>query len=441
MPKAIATTPSWYWPDRVPRVLGTPPYYIEELLVERWAHRQPAHPSLVSSDARTGAAELAESVRAVAAALTALTADTAPDRPVAVSAGPTAEGAVLVLGALASGRKVLLAAPGATIDGMDVSQASLGIGDPAGTAELSAAGLEALRLDALVARAPAAAGTPGGDVAEGSDGLAPSVRADGASGLGAPVACMVGRYGSVWHSHHSLLAGAVALGAFLGSGGDTAWLSTYSPCTWEGLCGLTVALLAGSTMVLAEPRDAAVEAAAAEHPAWLLSSLADGVATWGGGKRSRRAGGEGVRAALLMVDGPFDPDERRAVAPAAGGTALTMFGMAETGVVLASHPSWYLEESVGIPVPNMHVVAADPDTGQPISSMWELVDHAMVTAWSPSLAVAGEAAGDGQGPDGTDGHIGGQTASGFASRFVGRRFVTGVLAASDPNGMLYLVDE
>jgi acyl-CoA synthetase (AMP-forming)/AMP-acid ligase II len=118
-----------------------------------------------------------------------------------------------------------------------------------------------------------------------------------------------------------------------------------------------------------------------------------------------------------------------------------MFGMAETGVVLASHPSWYLEESVGIPVPNMHVVAADPDTGQPISSMWELVDHAMVTAWSPSLAVAGEAAGDGQGPDGTDGHIGGQTASGFASRFVGRRFVTGVLAASDPNGMLYLVDE
>ena len=85
MPKAIATTPSWYWPDRVPRVLGTPPYYIEELLVERWAHRQPAHPSLVSSDARTGAAELAESVRAVAAALTALTA---PDRPVAVSAGP-----------------------------------------------------------------------------------------------------------------------------------------------------------------------------------------------------------------------------------------------------------------------------------------------------------------------------------------------------------------
>src|SRR5450759_1036407 len=275
MPKAIATTPSWYWPDRVPRVLGTPPYYIEELLVERWAHRQPAHPSLVSSDARTGAAELA--------------ALTAPDRPVAVSAGPTAEGAVLVLGALASGRKVLLAAPGATIDGMDVSQASLGIGDPAGPAELSAAGLEALRLDALVARAPAAAGTPGGDVAEGSDGLAPSVRADGASGLGAPVACVVGRYGSVWHSHHSLLAGAVALGAFLGSGGDTAWLSTYSPCTWEGLCGLTVALLAGSTMVLAEPRDAAVEAAAAEHPAWLLSSLADGVATWGGGKRSRRA--------------------------------------------------------------------------------------------------------------------------------------------------------
>ncbi len=437
MPKAIATTPSWYWPDRVPRVLGTPPYFLEELLVERWARRRPAHPLVVSADARVGAAGLAESVRAVACAIGAAVT---PGRPVAVSAGPTAEGAALVLGALASGRKVLLAPPGAAAGSCDVSDASLGLGDAAGAAEFGAAGLEVLRLDDLVGRAHDAGGAPGGDVGGRPNSLAPGGHSE-EEGLDAPVACIVGRYGPVWHSHHSLLAGAVALGAFLGVDGDTAWLSTYSPCTWEGLCGLTVALLAGSTLVLAEPLGAAAEAAAAEQPTWLLSSITDAAATWGGGKRHRRGGDGSARAALLMVDGPFDPDERRAVAPAAGGTALTMFGMAETGVVLASHPSWYLDESVGIPIPNMHVVAADPDTGEPISTMWELVDHAMVTAWSPSLAVAGGAADDDSEPGGGDGHFGGRNASSFASRFAGRRFVTGVLAASDPNGMLYLVDE
>ncbi len=422
MPKTIATTPSWYWPDRVPRVLGTPPYYLEELLVERWARRHPVHPALVSSDARTEAAELAERVRAVAVAIDATTS---PDRPVAVCAGPTAEGAALVLGALASGRRALLVPPGTTTNGR-VSQASLGLADPTGAGQLKAVGLDTVGLDDLVARAPVDGAGPNGRPAGPSNGSNPGGGEDDRPDLGAPVACVVGRYGPVWHSHHSLLAGAVALGAFLGVTGQTAWLSTFSPCTWEGLCGLTVALLAGSTLVLAEPCEEAAEAATSEHPAWLLSSLSDALATWGGSRR-RRANDDGARAVLLMVGGPFDPDERRAVAPVAGGTALTLFGMAETGVVLASHPSWYLEESVGIPVPNMHVVPADPDTGEPISSMWELVDQAMVTAWSPSLAVAGEAA------EGADGR--------FASRFAGRRFITGVLAASDPNGMLYLVDE
>jgi hypothetical protein len=109
------------------------------------------------------------------------------------------------------------------------------------------------------------------------------------------------------------------------------------------------------------------------------------------------------------------------LAGATGADVLTMFRTAETGPVLASHPSWHPDESVGIPVPNMRIVPADPDTGEPVDVLWELLDRAMVSAWSPSRAVEGLPPGPGV-P-------------------AGARFAMGVLAASDPNGMLYLVDE
>ncbi len=411
MPKTIATTPSWYWPEGVPRVLGVPPYRLEELLVERWAQRRPpAHPLVVSSDDRADAAELSARVGAAARAIGATVS---PGGHVAVAAGPTAEGAVLVLGALASGRQALLVAPEGDTAGVarppagELAAAELAVGDAGGAVELKGAGLEAMRLDTLVARDP-------GD----GDGRQGAAVAD----LRAPAACLGGRTGPAWHSHRSLVAGALALQAFLGTTDDTVWLSTFSPCTWPGLLGLSTALLAGSTLALAEPGDAARQTADETQAAWVLASLADAVPTWGG--RRRRGAEPGPRAVLVTVDGPFDPDERRAVAAGANAAALTLFGMAETGLVLASHPSWYLDESVGIPVPNMHVVPADPDTGEPISTMWELVDHAMVSVWSPSLAL---------GADGAEG--------GAAARGAPGRFATGVLAASDPNGMLYLVEE
>lgn len=415
MPKTIATTPSWYWPEGVPRVLGIPPYFLEELLVERWTAHPPPHPMVVSSDASVGALELAERVRDGAGAIEAMAAE----RPLVVSAGPTAQGAVLVLAALASGRPVLLVPPGGAVAAGDQpAGASLGMGDAAGSAALQAAGFDVVDLDAAGARASreASAAERTGTGAPGHPG------SDPLADLRAPVACMTGKFGPAWHSHRSLLAGATALAGFLGATGDATWLSTVSPCAWDGFLAMSVALLAGATLVLAEPGDAALEATAAEEPTWVMAALPDAVATWGGSRR-RRAPAKGPRGALLTVDGPFDPDARASIAPAAGAAALTLFGMAETGPILASHPSWYLDEAVGIPVPNMHVVPADPDTGEPISALWELVDQAMVTAWSPSLALA-DGGGDGGGRE----------------RFVGRRFVTGVLAASDPNGMLYLVD-
>lgn len=413
MPKTIATTPSWYWPEGVPRVLGVPPRSVVRLTVDRPARRDPARPAVAWDEQTLTAAELAARVAGVASGVEA---SAATPGAVVVCAGPSPAGVVALLGAFASGRPSLLVAPGER--GSDVvlhdQVLAVAVGDAEGLEALGDVGVPTLEVDAqLTAGAdeqrPAGAGAPG-------DG---AVRRRSGDELGAPSVCLAGRSGPVWHSQRSLLAGALALRAFVGPSAGSSWLTLASPCTWDGLCGVVTALVSGATLLAARPGDEARDVYERHGPQWTVSSLALAAGSWSGS--GRRRGRAVERWILAGVDGPFDPDERRAVAAAAGADVLTVFGLAETGPVLASHPSWYLDESVGIPVPNMHVVPADPDTGEPVDAMWELLDRAMVSVWSPSLAVGGIEPGPGA-P-------------------LGRRFATGVLAASDPNGMLYLVDE
>jgi hypothetical protein len=88
--------------------------------------------------------------------------------------------------------------------------------------------------------------------------------------------------------------------------------------------------------------------------------------------------------------------------------------------VFASHASWYMDESVGIPITNAQVVPSDPRTGEPIQALWELVDSAEVTVWSPAVCLRTEGADQ-------------------PGRWAGARFRTGMMASSDANGMVYLL--
>ena len=412
MPKTIATTPSWYWPEGVPRVLGVPALAVPALAVDIAARRHPGALALAAAGTEVPAASLASLVAAVAGHVRRSVPD---GGAVAVSAGPSAAGLVAVLGALASGRAVLLAPPGdrGASGVLAAGTAGAGLADADGMRVLADAGIDAVDVDA-VAGAPGGEG-PGGP--DGGTGAAPLT----AGALGDARVCLAGASGPVWHSHRSVLAGALALAAFFGPQPGDRWLLVQSPCSWDGLVTAVAALAAGAAVVAAGPGAGATDAAERYQPTWISASLDDAATTWsGGGGRRRRGQSATGRWLVTTVDGPFDPDERRAVGGAAGAGVLTLFGMAETGPVMAAHPSWYLDEPVGIPLPNMHLLPADPDTGEPIDVMWELLDHAMVSVWSPSLAVSGFEPGPG--------------------RPAGRRFVTGALAASDPNGMLYLVD-
>ncbi len=427
MPKTIATTPSWYWPDGVPRVLGIPPVSITEATVIRPAVLGPDRPALLRETGSVGAAELVGMVGTVAAGLAPEGPGSEPgdgreDGPdaVVVCAGSSSGGVLAVLGALASGRPVVLVPPGDVGSAMAGSADGKGggpgpgpgrplaLGDAEGVVALAGVGIPALDVESLLA-GPPPAGAPITD------------RGTAAGGLRAPSVRLAGRSGPVRHSPRSLLAGALAMATFVAPGPGETWLTTSSPCTWDGLCSALGALWAGATLAVTRPGDAMVEAFERHQPTWTWTSLALAADGWAGGGRKRRRGAGTGRFVLATVDGPFDPDECRGVGSGAGAEVLTVFGMAETGPMLAAHPSWHIDESVGIPVSNMHVVPADPDTGEPVDAMWELLDRAMLSVWSPSLAVDGFDPGPG--------------------RPAGRRFVTGVLAASDPNGMLYLVDE
>jgi acyl-CoA synthetase (AMP-forming)/AMP-acid ligase II len=133
-------------------------------------------------------------------------------------------------------------------------------------------------------------------------------------------------------------------------------------------------------------------------------------------KEARRV----LEAFLLTVDGTFDPDQRRRVGKSFESAALTVWGLPETGPILASHQSWYMDDSVGIPITNAHVVPSEPRTGEPIQTPWELVESAEIAFWSPAL-MAGYEGGD------------------HPARWAGGRFRTGMIASSDANGMVYLL--
>lgn len=407
MPKTIAITPSWYWPAATTRVAGIPPFPLDEMLVERFARHRPDQPALVSGDERLSGAELADVVRRASAAVAARTGAGAH---VAVRAGTSVEGVVLALAALGSGARVSLLAPGSPAEpatappGADAGDPTLTLADGEAAAGVGAG---ALRL---------------GDLLEGSS-AAPGPRPAPIGLHDAAVALTGGPGGAVaWHSHRSLLAMAVSISTFYRVDAAMPWVSDLPLATWAGLASVATALFSGSTLVLAgsEPLPQAI---AREGAGYACTDLDSAVALTRDAKRDVK----NVRAMLSMlvltVPGAFDPDQRRRVGRSFDCPALTLHGSVETGPVFASHPSWYLDESVGIPITNAHVVPVDPRSGVPIQTLWELVEFARVTVASPAAMV------------GYDG------ASGLADPVADGRVTTTTIASSDANGMVYLMPD
>ncbi len=393
MPKTIAITPSWYWPESIDRVVGIPPFGIAELCVERHARERPDAAALVTDNETLSFADLharvlttRDAVRQKGAAKTIL------------SGALTADNVIRLLAALGAGVHTRLVGPDEDFD-----------------AASSAFGADANLAD--IAVQPAASNVS----AESSNGHGFRNPAIAIAGIGPGAGKVVN------HSNRSLLAASISLASFLKPQADRAWLAALPLSRWEGLLSVIVPLYLGVPLILCEGGDceegdgADFAGAIARHqPGYALWDLAAATLATREQKREVRKVRGTLDAILLSTQGVFNAGDRQRVGKAFGCAALTMFGLAETCAMFVSHPQWYLDEAVGIPLTNAHVVPSDPRNGVPIQTLWELVESAEVTVKGPSLMC---------GYEGEDAQ----------ARFVDGRFRTGVIASSDANGMIYIL--
>jgi len=415
--KTIAINPSWYWPDDIPRLLGVPPMRAERLLIERWARRRADGLALVDVG-RTGEAltyaELQQRVRGVAGALAGRVA---PGARVAICDARGSAGVIALLGALAAGtRPALLASATALQEALalqDGAPPQLAIG--CAGAPPSDLSLPAIALSELLGAAAQADAAPAGT---SSDVHAPVLDLPSGQGLFAA------------HSHYSLVAGALSLAAFLAAEGPQSWLSAIELSRWEGIYSVFAALYSGGTAVVCDARQVGDEAAAAiadHNVAYaLLPFDALGDLSRGRPRRLADAIKRNLTALLVSVQEPFSAGERRKARKTLDIPILTIYGLPECGPILASHPSWYVDESVGIPLTNVEVQPANPRTGEPLDTNWELLDYATMVVRTPLVmsTYEGSAAGD----------------QALAERLEDGWFRTWTNASFDANGMMYLVE-
>lgn len=382
MPKTIAITPSWYWPESIDRVAGIPPYGVTELCVDAHARDNPDGIALTSDAGDISFAELQEKVTGTAAALRA----TGADRCI-LSGDLSVDTIIRLLAALRAGVQTRILAEDEIPEDVAAN-----FGGAYNLADL--------------------------DIVTGaSDGVGPS-------DLRAAAVTICGRTAEVNHSQRSLLATSISLLTFLRPDQEKAWLAVLPLGRWEGLTSVLAPLFLGVPVVVASDGsgEALAEIIVKHQPGTAVTDLTTSVLATREDKRAVKKTRGILDAMVLTTEGLFSPGDRQRVGKSFGTAALTMFGLAETGAIFVSHPQWYLDEAVGIPMTNAHVVPSDPRNGEPIQALWELVESAEVTVKGPALMCGYE------GQDCED-------------RFMDGRFRTGIIASSDANGMIYILPD
>lgn len=391
MPKTIAITPSWYWPEHIDRVAGIPPFAVTELCVDRHVRLRPHETAIIAASEQISYAQLQQKVNAAATLLWQKAGE--PGR-VVMKGALSLDAVILLLGCLAGGLQLRIVDTEADIEGTAREfKAELSITDHV---QFLANGLES---GMVTATSP--------------------IRTE--KDFSRPVISITGSRGLANHSHRSLLATAISCSTFLQPLTQRPWLATLPLNRWEGLASVLLPLYVGVPLVIGTGAiEEFVEIIKDQQPGYAIVDLSTATLATREARRAVRKARDVLDSILLCTQGAFDPGDRQRVGKSFRCATLTLFGLAETGAVFASHPQWYLDESVGIPITNAHVVPSDPRNGSPIQTLWELVESAEVTVKGPMLMCAGED---------------------NAAHFTDGRFRTGVIASSDANGMIYLLPD
>jgi len=355
---------SAYWPEDTARYAHVPLQRVTEACVHAPAASSPDRTAIATAGQSVAYGELRARVASAAAALRAR--GDAGQRVAVVAADPI-ELVVAGLAALEADRLAWWSAAAPAAGALAAFAPELvvvgsGSAEPAGTAA-------AIPLAQLAASADAAA--------------APRPK------LRNPILALPGaRGGEVLHNHKTLLATAIAFGSFfmLEPGATLALLAP--PSDWLGLAALLAALRASAT-VCARWGDA--DALPDERIDYAVVGQRQAEARFlaPGSRPAERIG----IGAVLGIEAGLRTARRRRLARRLQAPVLTVFGRNDLGPVLASHPSWFLEDAAGIPLPNVDLRPLDPADGRELSIGWDAVEEAEMGVKSALAPAGGEASG------------------------------------------------
>jgi len=367
-----------YWPDDVYRYLAIPGLSLDDGLILRPARRRGEQPALVAESEPLTYQQLAQEMERCALLLRGALGE--EGRRIALLVPHQPDLARLVLGGLRARCISLLLDPhlpapelAGYLDGFRPDLVIVGHELDAGVWKEEQRGRRVISARELLHQEP--------------DRPVPLARLD----LKAPAVALVGPGRSlVYHSHATLLAWAVSWSAFVPITDKHVFLSLEPLHRWAGLMTALAVLFRGGTCLLGRPESAG-EVADQLHrhrPHYMLSRFADAAALASANSSALvEELRQTVQGVFVSIERPFRVKERRQVESAFGVPVLTVLGNAASGPAMAAHPSWYLDESVGIPVTNVDPWPLHPATGEPLAVPWEAIDYGELGVRSPMLAA------------------------------------------------------
>ncbi|MDE3074297.1 MAG: acyl--CoA ligase [Chloroflexota bacterium] len=365
-----------YWPDDVFRHLAIPGLSLDDCLLARPLRRFPDHRALLVGYSKLSYRELAAEVERWATALAG--ALTEGERRVALVSADPLQLATVFLAAMKRRCALFLADADRPINELikqiEVFGANLVVAGSGMNPDFLARPNVPWRTITVRDLARSEPGRP-----------SPPARVD----LKAPAVALAGPRGRlVHHSHASLVAWAISWSAFLPVTERHVFCSLEPLFSWGGLLALLAALSRGATcsfLGAGSAKDRLLQLRE-QTPDYAILSFDQARALAQGGNSVGQTLDGRLGAAFVTVDAPFAVGERRRIETAFDVPLLTLFGNAVSGPAVSAHPSWYLDESVGIPVTNVDLWPLHPQTGEPLAVPWEAIDYAELGVRSPMLA-------------------------------------------------------
>jgi acyl-CoA synthetase (AMP-forming)/AMP-acid ligase II len=354
---------SAYWPEMTARHAHVPLERAPQFTVHRSAKSDPDRAALVTPERSVTFAELSDLVRRAAAGIAERTGEggrvaVLHDDPIAQAAG--------AFGAWEADRLAFVA-----------------------TGPVPLEPLTDFAPDLVIARELAHA--PPGVPVETPHTVPAEPVTFGKANLRAPVLVLPNRdaTGEVAHNHKTLVATAVAFSSFFQFEPGAEVVLMEPPTSWLGLAVVLGAWHKATTVRAAWARGWAGHP---ERVDYLAGSFAAARARYAGATPALRDVRVGV-GAILGIEEPFSPAHRRRLARRLGTPVLTVYGRNDLGPVLGSHPTWYLDDAVGIPLPNVDTRPLDPATGAELTIGWDAVEEAEIGVKSALAPAGGELSG------------------------------------------------